>query len=163
MVKNIMESTVNNNPEPVFEISTDIRVPFYDVDSMDIVWHGHYVKYFEDARCCVLDQLDYNYQAMRASGFAWPVVDLRVKYVKPAQFNRLIRVFARLSEWEVRLKIDYRIVDVESGETLTKGHSIQVALDMQKNNEMCFVTPEIFRKKIQQKFITITSGARSES
>jgi acyl-CoA thioester hydrolase len=162
-VKNIVESIVNNNPEPVFEISTDILVPFYDVDSMDIVWHGHYVKYFEDARCCLLNQLDYNYQTMRASGFAWPVVDLRVKYVKPAQFNRLIRVFARLIEWEVRLKIDYRIIDVESGATLTKGHSVQVALDMHNNNEMCFATPEVLRKKIQQKFIDLQQRERSES
>ena len=30
----------------------ELTVPFYDVDSMDIVWHGHYLKYFEDARCC---------------------------------------------------------------------------------------------------------------
>lgn len=134
----------------LLETSVDINVPFYDVDSMEIVWHGHYVKYFEDARCRLLGELDYNYQAMRASGYAWPVVDLRVKYVKPAQFNRMIRVTARLVEWEVRLKIDYRIIDLESGEVLTKGHSVQVAIDMAKK-EMCFATPDIFRSKLEQK------------
>src|SRR5690625_7911324 len=35
----------------------ELTVTFYDVDSMDIVWHGHYLKYFEDARCCLLDEI----------------------------------------------------------------------------------------------------------
>ncbi len=47
----------------------DIKVPFYDVDSMRIVWHGHYVKYIEDARCVLLDKLGYNYLAMEESGY----------------------------------------------------------------------------------------------
>lgn len=135
---------------PILEASVDVRVPFYDVDSMEIVWHGHYIKYFEDARCRLLDDLDYNYQTMRSSGYAWPVVDLRVKYVKPACFNRWIRVIAKLTEWEVRLKIDYQIIDIETGDVLTKGHSVQVAIDMAKN-DMCFVTPDVFQLKVKQK------------
>jgi acyl-CoA thioester hydrolase len=139
-----------SNAIPLLETSVDILVPFYDVDSMEIVWHGHYVKYFEDARCRLLAELDYNYQVMRDSGYAWPVVDLRVKYVKPAQFNRMIRVNVRLVEWEVRLKMDYRIIDIESGTVLTKGHSVQVAIDIAKN-EMCFATPDILRHKLERR------------
>ena len=39
-------------------------VPFFDVDSMRIVWHGHYCKYLELARCKLLDKIGYNYKAM---------------------------------------------------------------------------------------------------
>jgi len=136
--------------DSVFEVSKDVVVPFYDVDSMDIVWHGHYVKYFEDARCEMLEQLDYNYATMRDSGYAWPVVDIRLKYIKPALFNRRIRIQARLSEWEVRLKIDYVITDVESGEILTRGYSVQVAVDM-ATREMCFATPAPFRDRLARR------------
>ncbi|HEY7885099.1 MAG TPA: thioesterase family protein [Cellvibrionaceae bacterium] len=129
------------------QVAVDIIVPFYDVDSMDIVWHGHYIKYFEDARCRLLDAAGYNYLAMRDSGYGFPVVDIRVKYVRPASFNRRIRVVATLEEYEVRLKIGYRITDIESGEVLTKGHSIQVAVDMAKG-EMCFALPDIAREKL---------------
>lgn len=139
-----------NRPTPVLSSSVDLRVPFYDVDSMEIVWHGHYVKYFEDARCRLLDELAYNYEAMRASGFAWPVVDLRIKYVKPARFNRAIRVIADLVEWEIRLKIDYQIIDLDTGEVLTKGHTVQVAVDM-ATRELCFATPEVWRRKLIDK------------
>lgn len=123
------------------------KIPFYDVDSMNIVWHGHYVKYFEDARCELLDALDYNYLAMRDSGYGFPVVDLRIKYVRPAMFNRTIRIEASLVEWDVRLKIAYRIVDVLSGEVLTKGYSVQVAVNL-SNNEMCFALPDIVAQKL---------------
>ena len=153
---------MTDNTASVLEIDTDMRVPFYDVDSMDIVWHGHYVKYFEDARCRLLDALDYNYLTMRDTGFAWPVVDLRVKYVRPAQFNRLIRVNARLTEWQVRMKIDYVISDVESGEVLTKGHSIQVAVDI-ASREMCFATPAIFREKLARKMPQLFIAAESDT
>lgn len=135
---------------PVFEVTTDLVVPFYDVDSMEIVWHGHYVKYFEDARCRMLEELNYNYATMRDSGYAWPVVDLRIKYIKPALFNHRIRIQARLTEWEIRLKIDYVITDLETGEILTRGHSVQVAVDMAAG-EMCFATPAPFRERLAQR------------
>jgi acyl-CoA thioester hydrolase len=59
---------------------TEFKVEFYDVDSMDIVWHGNYVKYFEKARCALLDKIGYGYQEMRASGYAFLVTDLRAYY-----------------------------------------------------------------------------------
>ncbi len=39
-------------------------MPFFDVDSMNVVWHGHYVKYLEVARCALLDQIGHNYNDM---------------------------------------------------------------------------------------------------
>lgn len=126
----------------------ELIVPFYDVDSMDIVWHGNYIKYFEDARCRLLDQLDYNYQAMRDSGYGYPVVDVRVKYIRPATFNRRIRVIATLEEYEVRLKLNYRILDVETGEVLTKGYSVQVAVALD-SGEMCYALPPVFQQKLE--------------
>ncbi len=126
----------------------ELIVPFYDVDSMDIVWHGNYIKYFEDARCRLLDQLDYNYQAMRDSGYGFPVVDVRVKYIRPATFNRRIRVIVTLEEYEVRLKLNYRILDVETSEVLTKGYSIQVAVALD-SGEMCYALPPVFQQKLE--------------
>ena len=84
---------------------------------------------------------------MHRSGYAWPVIDMRVRYVKPALFNREILIKARLVEWEHRLKIDYLIRDKESGEKLTKGYTVQVAVDM-SNNEMKLYSPDILLEKI---------------
>jgi acyl-CoA thioester hydrolase len=125
-----------------FNSSIDIEVPFHDVDSMHVVWHGHYSKYIELARCKLLESFNYNYDAMWDSGYSWPVVDMRLKFVKPARFGQLIRVHATLVEWEYRLKIDYRIIDIESGEKLTTAYTTQVAID-RSSGEMCYVSPPI--------------------
>ncbi|ABM01589.1 thioesterase family protein [Shewanella amazonensis] len=127
---------------------TEIIIPFHDVDPMQITWHGNYLRYFEIVRCELLDKLDYNYRQMQESGFAWPIVDVQIKYVRSSTFGQKIRVSADLVEWENRLKINYQVRDAESGERLTKGYTIQAAVDM-SNNELCFVTPEVFQAKIR--------------
>lgn len=131
----------------MIETEVDILIPFHDVDMMSIVWHGHYIKYFEIARCALLDKINYNYQQMLESYYAWPVVDLKVRYIKPAKFGNLIKVHAKLVEYENRLKINYLVTDYTSGQTLSKGHTIQVAVDM-RNEEMCFVSPDILFEKL---------------
>ena len=127
--------------------SVAIDIPFYDVDSMRIAWHGHYLRYFERARCALLDKLDYNYVQMEASGYMWPVVDCRIKYVRPLQFQQTVTVTATLKEYENRLKLEYLITDSE-GNTLTRGYSIQVAVAID-THEMCYVSPPILREKVR--------------
>ena len=119
-----------------------IEVPFHDVDTMHVVWHGHYLKYFEIARCKLLDQFNYNYNQMRDSGYAWPVIESHVRYVQGIEFEQKIRVRAILKEWENRLKIEYLIFDAASGKKLTKGYTTQVAVQIEKR-EMCFQSPQI--------------------
>lgn len=125
-----------------------IKIPFFDVDMMRIAWHGHYLKYFEQARCALFDHLGYNYAEMEASGYAWPVIDLRIKYIRPAEFNRTVRARATLVEWENRLGIDYLITDEESGAKLTKGRSYQVAVAI-ASNEMQYVSPPALLERVQ--------------
>ncbi|HIG65415.1 MAG TPA: acyl-CoA thioesterase [Methyloprofundus sp.] len=133
--------------KPLVKCEVEIDVPFFDVDLMEIVWHGHYVKYFEIARCALLDKIDYNYMQMRESGYTWPVIDIRLRYAKPARFEQRIIVHAEISEWENRLKINYKIVDKLTGVRLTRGHSCQVAVDI-KTEEMCYESPAILWKKL---------------
>ena len=92
------------------------QIPFYDVDSMHIVWHGHYVKYLELARCAWLERLDCDYRQMQAEGYAWPVTRLELKYIRPARFGQHIIIRTGLREYESCLKLDYRISDRDSGE-----------------------------------------------
>ncbi len=125
-----------------------IQIPFHDCDMMRIVWHGHYTKYFEIARCALFDLIDYNYATMEASGYAWPIVECQLKYIRPAHFGSRVRVRATLTEYQNRLGVDYLITDDASGERLTKGRSLQVAVDM-KNGELQFATPPILTEKIE--------------
>ena len=124
-----------------------MQVQFFDLDPMEVVWHGHYVKYLEVARCALLDAIYYNDPQMKASGYAWPVIDLRLRYVAPATFGQRLIVHADLVEWEQRLSIDYRIVDAASGQRLTRASTTQVAVAI-AGGAMCFASPAILFDKL---------------
>lgn len=126
---------------------TIIEIPFHDVDAAEIAWHGHYVKYFEIARCKLLDKFDYNYPEMKASGYFWPIIDINLRYIQPARFLQKICVKADLIEWEHRLKIKYLITDIETGRRLTKGYSVQVAVEIQ-SGEMLLASPGVLYQKL---------------
>ncbi|OOX81190.1 acyl-CoA thioesterase [Snodgrassella alvi] len=128
--------------------SVIIEVPFFDVDSMDIVWHGHYVKYLEVARCAFLSAIGYDYSVMKTNGYGWPIVQLNLKYVRPAVFGQKIRVEVVLKEYESCLKFDYVISDIISGKKLTKASSMQVAVCMQ-TRETQFQTPESWLQAVR--------------
>jgi len=68
-----------------------LQIQFYDLDPMEIVWHGRYVEYLENARCALFDQIGYNYPAMKQSGYAWPIIDLHLRYAHPATFGQRIK------------------------------------------------------------------------
>lgn len=128
--------------------SLEIEVPFFDVDAMQIVWHGHYVKYLEMARCAFLSAIQYDYREMGMQGFSWPIVQLHVKYVKPAVFGQKIRVDLAVVEIESCLRIDYTLVDVASGAKLTQASTTQVAVSL-ATGEMQFQTPDSWLNAIR--------------
>lgn len=125
----------------------ELSPAFHDLDPMDVVWHGNYVKYLEIARNALMARFDYDYPQMKASGYAWPIVDLRLKYVRSLVYGQKVRIRARIVEWENRLKIDYQVRCADSGEVLTKAHSIQVAVDI-ATREMCWVCPPVLWQKL---------------
>lgn len=125
----------------------EITPAFHDLDPMEIVWHGHYVKYLELARCALLARFRYDYAQMRDSGYAWPIVDMRLKYVRPAALNQRLTVRAEIVEWENRLKVEYMIRDTVSGEKLHQAYTIQVAVDM-NSREMQYVCPAILWERL---------------
>lgn len=130
-----------------FSCEIDLVVPFHDLDPVGIVWHGNYAKYFELARCALLERFHYGYNEMRDSGFIWPVIDLQVRYIKPLIFKQAFKVCATLTEWEYRLKIDYLLTDASTGQRVTKGFTVQVAVEA-STHEMCLVSPPILLQRL---------------
>lgn len=131
------------------DLSHEVEVvpAFYDIDPMEIVWHGHYVKYLEVARTALLGKFDYDYPRMRASGYGWPIVDMRLKYVRPAELGQKLVVRAEILEWENRLRIGYRIRDAATGRKLTEATTIQVAVDL-ATREMLYVCPPVLWQRL---------------
>jgi acyl-CoA thioester hydrolase len=144
----------------VLHKSVDIEVPFFDVDSMDVVWHGHYVKYLEVARCALLDDIGHNYLQMKASGYAWPVIDLQLRYVQAARFGQRISVRADLVEWQNRLLIHYLIQDASTGQRLTRASTVQVAVHL-ASGEMQLVSPNVFTDAVERRLRDVSQNPSS--
>lgn len=126
-----------------------ITIQFYDMDPMNVVWHGNYLRFFEVARSVLLERLEYGYEQIQASGYQWPIVDFRIKYVRPLLLQQRIIVEAELIEYENRLKIDYLIYDEGTGEVLTKATSVQVFVKI-GTQELEFETPPALRERIKK-------------
>lgn len=131
----------------MIEHETLLTVPFHDADMMGVTWHGHYVRYLEIARCELLEQVGYTYLDMYASGFAWPVVDLKLRYARGCTFGDRLRIRVQVEETEFRLKLFYRIEQADTGELLTKAWTTQVAVDA-KTGEMIYPSPTTLTEKM---------------
>jgi acyl-CoA thioester hydrolase len=138
-------------PSPGSAISAEalIEVPFHDVDAMEVAWHGHYIKYFEAARNALLRSIGYDYREMRESGYLWPVVECHAKYIRPARYGQKLKARAELLEYENRMKTGYVIQDAGSGEVLTRGHTVQVAVAA-ASGELQFVSPQALIERVER-------------
>jgi acyl-CoA thioester hydrolase len=136
--------------EPI-SAEIEFAVEFYDVDPMQVVWHGNYVKYFEKARCALLDSIGYGYLQMIETGYAYPVTNINLKYIGSFKFGERVRAKAILEEYENCLKIKYELRNAETGEIRTKGGSTQMAMKMD-TGESCFVSPQVFIDRVEAIF-----------
>ncbi|OCG18196.1 4-hydroxybenzoyl-CoA thioesterase [Gilliamella sp. WF3-4] len=128
-----------------YSSTIEYTTSFHDTDAMGVVWHGNYLKFFEKAREALFKKFNYGYKQMIESGYLWPIVDARVKYIAPTIAEQALQITATLKEYEHRIKINYTIIDSLTGKKTTSGYTIQVAVSA-TTQEMSFVTPSIFLK-----------------
>ncbi|HEX4974105.1 MAG TPA: acyl-CoA thioesterase [Steroidobacteraceae bacterium] len=131
----------------IVEATVEAHVAFHDVDVAGVVWHGHYLKYLENARWALMARLDFGLEAMIASGYAWPIVDVHVKYVHAARFNDRLCVQASLVEWENRLAVNYLVTNAATTERVARARTVQVAVDA-STGVLQFATPAVLLQRV---------------
>jgi acyl-CoA thioester hydrolase len=108
-------------PMSPFEHRTQVRVRYAETDQMGVVWHGHYIEYFEAARTETLRACGGSYRAMEESGVMMPVVEVGVQYHKPARYDDLLTVVTRIVQPPgARMRFEYTILD-EAEELVASG------------------------------------------
>ena len=119
------------------------QVSFFEMDPMNVVWHGNYINLFEKARAELVLKLGLTYPRMEELGHTWPVVKLRCKYLKPATLNQKLAITAELKDYVNSLTMTFTIRDAETQELLTKGETMQMAVDI-KTGKTDIVNPPYF-------------------
>lgn len=114
-------------PQPYLEETCVIPVRFHEVDSMRVVWHGHYVAYFEEARRALGRRYGVDYTTFFAHNTPAPVAQLHLDYLVPARLADTLLVTARLFKTEAaKLEFEYEIRRQADRTLLAFGSSLQV-------------------------------------
>lgn len=101
---------------------TKLRVRYAETDQMNVVYYGNYAQYFEVGRVESIRQLGYTYKDMEASGVIMPVVELHIKYLRPATYDDLITVKTCIKQLPANSRIDfYQEVYNEENNMLASG------------------------------------------
>lgn len=109
------------------------RVRFEECDMLGIMWHGRYPSYFEDAREALGNKHGFSYERFKEAGVVLPIVTLHVDYRMPLEYNQVYDLHG-IIHWSspAKLNIEYEIT-TPAGELATRGYSIQLMLDFNKN------------------------------
>jgi len=125
----VSEQSPSSPGQPLREATVRLQVPFHDLDPMQVVWHGNYLKYFEIARQALFDQSGLDlYRIHQESGTLFPIVRSSVKHIHPLRFRDLFDCRARVAEARNKLVLDFEITLVPSGTVCARGRSEQVAV-----------------------------------
>ena len=132
--------------EKILSVTKPFEIRFSEVDSMGVVWHGHYSVYFEDAREEFGKKYDLDYLMMYGKGFFEPIVDLSIKYKKPLIYGMKpeITITYRPTE-SAKIIFDYEIRNRETGEIHVTGRTIQVFMN-KENYQLVLTNPDFYEE-----------------
>ena len=122
---------------------------------MGIVHHSNYIRYFEEARLDMMEQVGLSYTAMEEHGLIIPVLSVACEYIKPVLFGEKVQIHTRLVKFDgIKMQFVYEIYC--EGELRTKGESRHCFLDKEmKPVRMKRQFPEIYQR-MKELVITAT-------
>jgi acyl-CoA thioester hydrolase len=135
---------------------TPVPVRFYEVDSYGVVWHGHYIGWFEAGRNELTERFQMGPLQLKDRKLLAPVVEVSCQYKLPATFGDSLIVQTTMEKTEVaKLIFHYRVLHRESGKVLATGASTHVLTDL-KGNLLYRVPQEILEKiEAMQKYLEV--------
>ena len=128
------------------EISVDFEVPFHDVDALQIVWHGHYYKYFELARTALMRSRKLDGPEVYELGHGLLVIESRCRHSAPLAYGDQARVTAWLADVIHRIHIRFEIHNLSQNRRAARGHTTLVSTT--RTGEMLHRTPETILKRL---------------
>jgi len=132
---------------------TNLRVRYAETDQMDIVYYGNYAQYFEVGRTECIRELGFTYKTMEEMGIRMPVVEMEVRYLRPAHYDDLITIKTILKELPADNSISfYNEVYNEKGKLLTTGKVTLFFINIETGKRASM--PETLREKLLPYFMS---------
>lgn len=123
--------------------TTEVKVRFSEVDSLRVVWHGHYLQYFEAGREAFGTQYDFEYLSVYENGFVVPLVKTLVEHKWPLRYGDTAVVETEyIDSKAAKIHFKYRVYSKDNGKLVATGETVQVFLDT--DGELCITMPPFF-------------------
>ncbi len=123
-----------------------VKVRFNEVDSLGIVWHGHYVKYFEDGRESFGQRHQLSYLDFYNNGYVVPIVNIQVNYKQVLRYgDSLFIETTYLQNDSAKIIFNYRLLNADNGDLVVTGSTTQVFL---KRDDMSLqlINPKFYQE-----------------
>lgn len=127
-----------------FKHSHQITVRFNEVDSLGIVWHGHYISYFEQGREAFGKKYGISYLDIKANGYAAPIVKTSTEHLLPLKYGDTATVETTFKNTRAaKLNFTY-VIKNDQNQVVCKGETVQVFTSI-ATNEMALSNPDFFK------------------
>lgn len=124
---------------------TTVKVRFSEIDSMQIVWHGEYVRYFEDGRESFGKRYGLGYMDIYGEGYMVPIVDLNCQFKQPLSFGEEVIIETRYISCEAaKIQFEYVLYRATDNNIVATGSTTQVFLN--KDKELELITPTFYQE-----------------
>lgn len=112
----------------MFEETIQLRVRYHDCDPLGIVYHGHYAKFFEIGRTEAFRKHNISYKKLEELGYALPVIEMNIKYFRPARYDELMDIKTIIKEWPDKKIIFTGEIFNQNGQLLTSAETTFVCV-----------------------------------
>lgn len=130
---------------------TEIKVRFNEVDSWGIVWHGHYIAWFEVGRMALLGKFHLLPRDFTQMGYIAPVVDLKCLYKEPARLDEEILIRTSVVKpTKAALTFRFQVLRKKDGKLLASGEETQVLLTL--DGRMLYIIPQDLKERLKPLF-----------
>jgi acyl-CoA thioester hydrolase len=138
--------TAPGSPAPL-RLDVERRIRFQEVDTLGIVWHGHYPSYFEDARVALGNHYGVGYLDFHRENVITPIKQLWTDYIAPLHFGESCTITAIL-HWTVAARINFEFeIRNQTGILATTGYTVQLFLDTAGN--ILTYPPDFYQKFLE--------------
>jgi acyl-CoA thioester hydrolase len=124
------------------EIEFDIR--FSETDAMGVVWHGNYLKYFEDGREAFGKEFGMEYLDIYSKGYFTPIVKSEINHKSPIYYGERAKIITSLiPSRAAKIMFEYTIINLKTNKISATGKTMQVFLD-EKTRELDLNIPDFY-------------------
>ncbi|MBN1255060.1 MAG: acyl-CoA thioesterase [Deltaproteobacteria bacterium] len=131
---------------------TRFKVRFYEVDSYQVVWHGHYISWFEVGRNELASQFGLDPEQLKEIGLMAPVIDLSCKFKRPARYGDVVVVQTTTERCETA-KMIFHYGVLRDNEMLAEGSTVHVLTDL--TGTLLYRVPPELQQRLEQMFTSL--------